>query len=509
MRAFEVVLILANLSTLVSSFARPPRLIWLGLAGANLAALAVHAALEGVRWQLTCSYLLAIVLTVYALLRAGGKTVKSRTSRVPRGIGTGLKFIAVVLGVALLACTAFLAHALPVFSLPAPTGAEAVGFQYFHLVDESRADPFLAGTAQRRELMIKVYYPAKPNDAVPYARYFNGSTTLMRAFAGFYGLPPFAFDHFALVRTHAKINLAPSDREQAYPVVLFSNGAGTTPEVETAQSEDLASHGYIVVAIDHPYVSAATLFPDRLVTARQATTDFAVPEPAEPITRIMADDDQFVIQQLGELNAGRISPMLGGKLDLDRIGTIGHSVGGATAYSMALRDSRVKAAINLDGAVYVTPDNAQAIAPFLMLANDKYHAQAIQDRKPLLETFADTPEGQQQLRDRYGSKEAYDEQYRKAQRNIAGLADVLQASAGLYTITGSDHMKFTDIGLFFGDRRLRELLQIAGATAPSRCLAIAQALTVAFFDQHLKGVSGDALESVLRTYQELKRIPLH
>ena len=67
-------------------------------------------------------------------------------------------------------------------------------------------------------------------------------------------------------------------------------------EVETSQSEDLASHGYIVVDIDHPYVSAATVFPDRIVTAQEATTNFDTPEPAEPITQIMADDGKFVIR---------------------------------------------------------------------------------------------------------------------------------------------------------------------------------------------------------------------
>ena len=65
-------------------------------------------------------------------------------------------------------------------------------------------------------------------------------------------------------------------------------------------------------------------------------------------------------------------------------------------------------------------------------------------------------------------------------------------------------MKFTDIGLFLGSQRLRELLQIGGKTDPARCLQITQALTTAFFDRHLKGQSAEALTSMVTTYPEIE-----
>ncbi len=102
------------------------------------------------------------------------------------------------------------------------------------------------------------------------------------------------------------------------------------------RAKDLASHGYIVVAIDHTYVSAATVFPDRIVSQKEATTNFTIAEPAEIITQIMADDSKFVIEQLGEINEGKINSIFKGKLDLDLIGALGHSVGGAVAYNLAI-----------------------------------------------------------------------------------------------------------------------------------------------------------------------------
>ena len=501
MRTFEILLIAANLLALLTRFRKPPQAARVGVAGINLFALLIHGAVEGFRYQMAFSYMFVLLLGMYALAKASGKFAEIR-------IPTALKFTVMGVSVVLFALTAILASVLPVFTLPKPTGDDAVGVQYFDLVDEHRADPFLNKSTRKRELMVKMYYPAKRNDAKPFSPYFHASTRLLRAWAAFYQMPYFAFDHLALVKTHSKDDLELSDARPAYPVVLFSHGAGTGMEVETSQSEDLASHGYIVADIDHTYVSAATVFPDRIVTAHEATTNFDTPEPAEPITQIMADDDRFVIQKLGEMNEGNISPAFKGKLNLNAIGVIGHSVGGAVAYNMAINDSRVKAAINLDGVVYITPKNAGHIAPFLLLANDRYHVQAIKKRESLMKKFDSTPESQQEMRDIYGSKKAYEAASNKAQQNSIGLATVLKASGSLYTIDGSDHMKFTDIGLFIGGRRLRELVQIGGDTDPARCLEITQALTVAFFDEHLKGRPADALTSLVKTYPELQRVAL-
>ena len=69
-------------------------------------------------------------------------------------------------------------------------------------------------------------------------------------------------------------------------------------------------------------------------------------------------------------------------------------------------------------------------------------------------------------------------------------------------------MKLTDIGLFLAHPRLREMVGIGGKTDPARVLEIANALTLIFFDHHLKGDSRDSLESLRRIYPELERVEL-
>lgn len=501
MRIFEVVLILLNLATMFLYFNKRSRSVELWSTGANLVVLLVHGIFEGFRYQMAFSYVFFIMLAVILFI-PGNQQSKARTPKLWKGIVISLSF-------ALLIFTAFLAYTLPVFKLPEPTGSYAVGIQYFHLIDENRTDPFLDGSAQKRELMVKVYYPARNNHATPFSPYFH-SRQLVRSFAEFYNLPDFAFDHLNLVKTNSKEGLQLSDAEQSYPVILFSHGAGTTMEVHTSQCEDLASHGYIVLAIDHTYVSAATVFPDRVVSHKEATTNFNVVEPAEPITQIMADDASFVIDTLEELNEGKVESIFEGKVDLEKIGAMGHSVGGAAAYHLAFNDGRVKAVIDMDGVVYNTPKgDPKNTVPILMLANDKGHVQAIQNREPLLKRFEEMDDLDQKITvDIYGNKGAYQDAYNRAQQNVIGLTEILKANGNLFSIEGSDHMKFTDIGLFIAASPLREMIGIGGKTDPERCLEITKALTLAFFDEHLKGETTTALESLLTEYHELKSVDL-
>lgn len=502
MRLFEVLLIFVNVLSLLLVFKEHSKIAWLSIAGVNLFLFFIHTVVEGFRYQMAFSYLFIVLFGVYALAKTNKRGLINK-------IPTVLKVITFILGFVFLGSTSFLAYALPVFTLPKPTGTYAVGILYMHMIDKTRPDPFVDISTRHREVMVKIYYPATQDDTKPFDAYFHNTPALIRLFTTHFGLPDFMFDHLTLVKTHSKEGLHLSEEQPRYPVVLFSHGAGTTMEVQTSQGEDLASHGYIVVAIDHTYASVATVFPDRIVSAKEATTNFNSADPAERITQIMADDATFIIDELYEMNQGRSVSMFQGKFDLEKIGVIGHSVGGAVAYNLAINDSRVKAAINLDGAVYVTPHNPESVAPFLMLANDQYHVQAIQERVPLMQSLQNMPQEEQAItRSIYGSEEAYQAVYDQAQQNIIGLANVLEASGDLFTIKGSDHMKFIDIGLFIGLRPLRDLIGIRGDIEPARCLEITEAVTVAFFDQHLKGNGSDSLESLVQPYSELINVKL-
>lgn len=503
MRLLELVLIVVVVGALIVIRRTHALKVSLACASLTLGAFLMHAAYEGLRYQLLGVYAAAALLALTAAVEVLRTRPAPRARSTRRAIGTATLLL-------LIASSVGLAAAFPVFTLPQPTGRYAVGTTYLHLVDERRAEPFLAGSKQRREVMVKIYYPAQPDATKPYAPYFQGSRALLRLLTSAYQLPVFLFDHLRLVQTHAQTDLAIAASQPTFPVVLFSHGGGTTMEVHTAQGEDLASHGYIVVAIDYPYVSVGTVFPDRIVSAREATTTFTGDEPVVLITQIMVADAEFVLDSLAELNAGALDSRFLGKLDLANVGAIGHSLGGAVAYDLALTDRRVKAAINLDGSVYIAPRaDGQRMAPFLMLANDTFHLQALERRETFMQPFAvlDEVERSIALAD-FGTEAAYTAAYERSRQNVSGLVAMLRASGNLYTIAGSDHMKFSDIGLFIGLHPVRELIGIHGATAPATCLAITEAVTVAFFDQHLQAGPESAISALQQRYPALRRVAL-
>jgi dienelactone hydrolase len=238
------------------------------------------------------------------------------------------------------------------FSLPAPTGSHSVGSTDLHLVDRDRQDPWVS--ALSRELMITVRYPARPNTNAesPYMRP-GVAAVVAEGDAGKLGVGVDRLDYRFL--THAGLD-APVAEGQ-WPVLLYSPGATRSRSHATAQMEQLASDGYVVVAVDHTYEAEAVEFPGGRVARK------ALPSPTIEVSKRLittrVHDTRFVLDELEVLAGGgnpdadgrTIPSGLGASLDLSRIGMFGHSAGGFTAGEVMVADRRVDAGADLDGSM--------------------------------------------------------------------------------------------------------------------------------------------------------------
>ena len=74
-----------------------------------------------------------------------------------------------------------------------------------------------------------------------------------------------AFNGLAAVKTHATIDAAPAATPARFPVILFQHGYTGLPSSHTALMEDLASHGWAVLNLIHPYEATGAMLADGTV----------------------------------------------------------------------------------------------------------------------------------------------------------------------------------------------------------------------------------------------------
>jgi predicted dienelactone hydrolase len=239
------------------------------------------------------------------------------------------------------------AAATPGLGLPAPTGPYAVGSTELHLVDHARPDPWVAGTI--RELMVTVRYPAR-RDAGPKAPYLPAGAAKLVAEEDAAQLGITADRLGYTFPTHARTGVPAAGGRR--PVVLYSPSAKYPRSVGTTQLEQLASEGYVTVAVDHTHEPAAVEFPGGRVERR------ALPSGAgKQVIATRVADIRFVLDELETLARGgnpdaeqRALPA-GLSLDLSRVGMFGHSGGGFTTGETMVSDARIDAGADLDGSM--------------------------------------------------------------------------------------------------------------------------------------------------------------
>ena len=258
--------------------------------------------------------------------------------------------LTVVLAVA--AAGAAAAAAPTTLRLPNLSGPDAVGTRTLQFVDGARPDrSFRSG---HRELMVQLWYPAAGGGG-GYAPYLP--VRIARVIERTYHLPAAIVSR---IRTHARVGAAVA--AGAHPVLLYSPGSSEMRSDATALVEDLASEGFVVVAIDHTHESQLVEFPDgRLVRGTFVDTG-----PASNLRalRIRVTDTRFVLDQLVNLDRRGV---FAGRLDLAHVGMFGFSLGGATAAATMLADPRLKAGANLDGSLYGPVAHRGLRRPFLLM----------------------------------------------------------------------------------------------------------------------------------------------
>jgi predicted dienelactone hydrolase len=323
------------------------------------------------------------------------------------------------------------------FPIPPPTGSLEVGTRSISLTDRARREPQTSSTP--RSLVIQVWYPAAAAGRRR-ARYLPPAVA--RSLASDAGVAPALLEALTL---HATAEAPPLARSGGWPVVLFSPGFGVEHELYAGLVENLASHGYVAVAISHPHDAGIVQFPDGHVVVPSSQMDMTT------ALEVRVADTRFVLTQLSRL--GRSGP-LAGMLDLDRVGMFGHSLGGAATASAMLVDPRIRAGADLDGLLFEPARTAGLSRPFLLMSADP--------------GFADVP-------------------------NVAGFWSKLRGPRYAIDVEGARHFAFSDLAtlvpqLVRADPTTgQSLRQLVGDLDGFATIAAERAYLLAFFDRFLRG----------------------
>lgn len=281
-----------------------------------------------------------------------------------------------------------------------------------------------------------------------------------------------------------------SESTHSLPLVIFSHGAFGYYQSNASTYMELASNGYVVVSLDHPYHSfftkdsdgkTVTVNPNFISTAMTVGGDnnpYSEEETYEFTSKwiqLRIDDMNFVLDTLESAANGTYSDSWCFNTDsnediekimtlvnTDKIGLMGHSLGGATAVTVGRRDD-VDAVIDLDGTMLgeeLGVENGHVIAnedpyttPLLCINNEEHQLDAQQQDK---------------------------NSYSYVNNVVLGSA----TDGHVTYFKGSEHMNYTDLPLF--SPVLAKLLGTGDIDA-GECVDKMNSIVVSFFDHYLKG----------------------
>lgn len=387
------------------------------------------------------------------------------TSRRLRAAG-----LLVVSGIGLLLVFQWI---FPAPRFPEPTGPHRIGTRIYEWMDRSRHEPFTATRSDVRRLVVQIWYPATVDGP---KRVYLDSEILTAAIAEHFGLPASLLHNLRNAPTHA-VTDAPAEQGR-FPVLINPGGYHGFRTASLVWIEELVSHGYVVVGLDQPGTSAATLLGDGTVVRTMADRNAfdrlmplalsartgppphlnGVPLPGG-IIPFLSGDLSFVLDRLAKVESDDSG--LIGRLDLERVGVFGMSLGSYVGIEACRRDLRFRACLAVDSG-----------------HTDLAAVQGIS--QPLMIMSRDADVMREERRRAGGWPEPEIEHTVTTQRALFA-----HSRGDVFYVTMNDmfHVNWTDVPIW---SPLIRWIGVAGPVDPYQAFATTNAFTLAFFDRYLK-----------------------
>lgn len=376
--------------------------------------------LSVIEWSLRY-YSLATILLLLSIIGTIGLIRKNQRERVYKTVRVIMKAI----GMTLL----ILVVTLPVIIFPkhnaiTPTGKYQVATVTYSYTDSKRIETY-TDTGENRKLNVQMWYPENTN--------------------------------------------------RKYPLIVFSHGAFGIKSSNESLYNELASHGYVVCAIDHTYQCLSTKGEDGHTTLidndymqEMSAVDAKLNkqqsyEYYQKWMKTRKDDINFVTDYILTKSKINNTGLVYNLVDTNKIGVMGHSLGGSAALGIGRIRDDVSAVIALESPFMC---DIEGVKDGKFIFTDKAYP------VPVLNVYSD-------------ASWSHLNEWSEYAENNAQLTDEDETTFNVH-ISGVGHLSLTDFALtspfltniFNGHK---------STTSTEYCLEVINKVCLRFFDCYLKG----------------------
>lgn len=266
-----------------------------------------------------------------------------------------------------------------------------------------------------------------------------------------------------------------SNQEQEYPLVVFSHGSMGIRSSNESLFYELASHGYVVCSIDHTYQCMSTTDVNGKTTRissrfmKELQNENAKKDINNSFTcyqewmSVRTTDIDFVLDTILKKGADQSDDKVYHMIDPEKIGVIGHSLGGSAALGIGRSRDDIKAVIALEAPFMCDIEGVSGNE--FVFNEDPYPV-------PVLNVYSDSAWGK--MKD-----------WAQYKKNVDLLEPTEETAFNVY-IKNTNHMALTDLSL--SCPIMVTLFDVnLHAASYEYVLKTVNKLTLDFFDRYLKG----------------------
>lgn len=335
--------------------------------------------------------------------------------------------------------------------LPKPTGFYNVGISTHFLNDTTSH----YNDKKSRPLLVHIYYPSIETQK-EYPRYLWGAMhlykeKLARSFS------PEDLEYLDEISDWAMLDAPIYKNDSPFPVIFFSPGFLMAAQLYSSLIEEIASHGYVIVAINHTDACWPVVFPD-------GSSPMLLPE----LVNVFSNQERSYLQTFDMTQETWIKDIefvlswlqtqpLSKSFNFLRMGIFGHSFGGSAAIEAARQNKNFKAVASLDSMLFGPNWNKSFETPSLFVAAEKQltHEEALYAGLTIEQCDG------------------------MLARRFQKVFDQLKKDSFYVTVKDTEHASFMDSKLIKSPLYKSKMNPLKG-------IEIARALLVDFFDYYLR-----------------------